>query len=142
MRALYAGYRMGAFAALDLPADIPADRFLEAMESLVTLYGDAWIARAPTAHGVLPVIVVFLMLAGPFWIAGDGLRMPWASARNVFEGYLALCDALRRDRRVLFWSRFEDKAFWTQIARYGVIRRVGTLMEHDPPLGAWETRSP
>ena len=52
---------------------------------------------------------------------------PWATERNKIEGTIKLIIELRKIKPVWIWSKEETKEFFTYIAKYGVIRRVGTF---------------
>lgn len=140
-RYLWAGYRKGAFAVLGLPDDLSPPDFGEALDTLLSMYGGLVVASAPTRLGMVPVLMVGLVNMGAFVWGGDAVRMPWASPRNVLEGQVAVVDFVRQTHRMLFTSALVDKPFWTQVARYGVISRVGTLVDGPEPLSMWETRS-
>ena len=98
------------------------------------------VARARTPHGVIPVLTVMLVHMGAFVWACATAPMPWATPRNVLEGQVAVVEVVRNERQMLFTSRPADKAFWTRVARYGIISRVGTLVDGDEPLSMWESR--
>lgn len=134
-------YRKGAFDALGLPTCETPEEFAEVLDGLLNMYGGMLVASAPTPRGIIPVLLVAAIDMGAFVWAGDTIRMPWASARNVLEGQVAVVESLRHDHRLLFSSAMRDKAFWTQVARYGVISRVGTLVDGPEPLSMWESRS-
>jgi len=105
------------------------------------MYGGLVVASAPTRLGVVPVLLISVINMGAFVWASHTVRMPWASPRNVLEGQVAVVDYVRQTHHMLFTSSPADKAFWTQVARYGVISRVGTLVDGPEPFSLWETRS-
>lgn len=105
------------------------------------MYGGLVVASAPTRLGVVPVLMVGLVNMGAFVWGGDAVRMPWASPRNVLEGQVAVVDYIRQTHRLMFATAPAEKRFWTQVARYGVISRVGTLVDGPEPLSMWESRS-
>lgn len=125
-----------------MPSGAGPAEFDEMLDQVLLSFGGMMVARAPTAHGVVPVLAVLVVDMLQFLWAGGTIRLPWASPRNVLEAQVAVLQAVRESGHMLFTSRPHDKAFWTQVARYGVIARVGTVVDGPEPLSMWETRTP
>lgn len=125
-----------------MPAGGSPVEFDEYLDQTVVMYGGMVVARARTAQGAIPVLAVLVTDMLQFLWAAGTVFMPWATPRNILEGQVAVVDAIRRESQMLFTSRPADKAFWTQVARYGVIARVGTVVDGPEPLSMWETRKP
>lgn len=125
-----------------MPRDADPAGFNDLLEQLLTMFGGMVVARAPTKRGTIPVLGVLMLDMADFLWAGGTVFMPWATPRNILEGQVAVVDSVRREGHMLFTSKPADKAFWTQVARYGVIGRVGTIVDGAEPLSLWETRKP
>lgn len=52
---------------------------------------------------------------------------PWVSDRNKIEGLVKAVLELREIKPLLIWSKEETKDFFVHVAKYGIIRRVGTF---------------
>jgi len=52
---------------------------------------------------------------------------PWAEDRDKLVGVVRLILDIREIKPVFIWSKKETKKFFTHIAKYGIIRRVGTF---------------
>ena len=52
---------------------------------------------------------------------------PWAGPRNRMEASLAYLNRRRKETPIVIWSPMEHKDFFIQMARYGILRRMGTL---------------
>lgn len=125
-----------------MPADADPEGFNDLLEQCLTMYGGMLVARAQTKRGHIPVLAVLVLDMASFLWAGGTVFMPWATPRNILEGQIAVIESIRHDSHMLFTSRPADKAFWTQVARYGVIGRVGTVVDGEEPMSMWETRRP
>lgn len=141
---------MGSFAGLLIAQDLDKSEFPQALME----YMEFNVLSAITfmAGDDLRVIGV-----GFFWPRGrilqtaDLIWFPWASKRNVLESYLNFANEIRNTTHpesgnkyvVLEFCREEGEKFFTQMCRYGVMRRVGTSHEVHPneKTCVYETRS-
>ncbi len=102
-----------------------------------------YVFEAKTKKGIIPVGMVTGKLTGPMMWLGDVIWFPWASSRNKYESIVNFLNELRRMYVGLFTCTLGDKKFYENIARHGVIRRVGTLYDiTEDKLAQWQTRKP
>jgi len=99
---------------------------------------------AETPKGRIPVGVVGGRFTGPLLFLGSMIWFPWASKRNIYESVVNTLNELRKEYLILFHSSMEDKEFYVNVARHGIIRRVGTVHDvyEDGPAALFETRKP
>lgn len=86
---------------------------------------------------------VFGVYAGTFIILQDAVWFPWSSKRNKMECVAALLNEIRKTLVAVFVSRVKDNDFYMNIAKQGVIRRIGHLhdvYEGEPGI-MFQTRS-
>lgn len=137
----YAAYKLGAFGP-DRKAD--SDGFTKQLEDYLILHDVAFIVEAPTNKGRIPVGMIVGKYMGPTLYLGDTTWFPWASDRNKIETITNLLNELRRHYIVMFFCNMRDKEFYVNIAKHGVIRRVGTIYDllSDGPAPLFQTRKP
>lgn len=137
----WAAYKLGAFGP-DRSSDSQA--FNKQLDDYLRLHDVAYIVLAKTDKGKIPVGMIVGKYMGPLLYLVDTTWFPWASSRNKLESIAKLLNELRRQYIVMFFCGIKDKDFYVNIARRGVIRRVGTiydlLIEGPSPL--FQTRKP
>lgn len=69
---------------------------------------------------------------------------PWATARNKVECGLRFFNTVRREMCCLVYAPPTEREYYTQMCRYGVLRRVGRALDYfgfdNDPADIWETR--
>ena len=102
----------------------------------------AYTLEADTKKGRIPIGVVGGRFVGPFLFIGSMNWFKWASKRNIYESVVNTLNELRKNYIVLFHSNMEDKDFYVNVAKHGIIRRVGTVHDvyEDGPAAVFETR--
>ena len=102
-----------------------------------------YIFEADTPKGRIPVGMLTGKLLGPMLWLGDAVWFPWTSSRNKYESVVNILNELRRHYVAVFTCTLKDKKFYENVARHGVIRRVGTLYDiTEDKLAEWQTRKP
>ena len=137
----WAAYKLGAFGP-DRSSDSQA--FNKQLDDYLILHDAAYTVLAKTNKGKIPVGMVVGKYMGPILYLGDTTWFPWASDRNKLEFISHLLNELRRQYIVMFFCNMRDKDFYVNIARRGVIRRVGTIYDllTDGPSPLFQTRKP
>lgn len=137
----WAAYKLGAFGP-DRSAD--SHHFNKQLDDYLILHDIAYIISAPTDKGKIPVGLVVGKYMGPILYLGDTTWFPWSSDRNKLESIANLLNELRRQYIVMFFCNMRDKEFYVNIAKRGVIRRVGTIYDLliDGPSPLFQTRKP
>jgi len=137
----YAAYKLGAFGP-DRQAD--SEGFTKQLEDYLILHDVAFIVEAPTSKGRIPVGMIVGKYMGPTLYLGDTTWFPWASNRNKIESITNLLNELRRHYIVMFFCNMRDKEFYVNIAKHGVIRRIGTIYDllSEGPAPLFQTRKP
>lgn len=68
----------------------------------------------------------------------------WATARNRVECGVRFFNAIRREMCCMVYATPSERAYFTQLCRYGVMRRVGKVMDYfgfdREPADVWQTR--
>lgn len=97
---------------------------------------------APTKNGFIPVGMFSGEFIGPMLMIGNANWFPWASSRNKLESAVHAINELRKQYIVLIHSNMQDKEFYVEIARHGVLRRVGTIYDvyEDGPAALFQSR--
>lgn len=133
---LYAAYVKGAFPErFGFPKGLKPREFDEALSLLVDQVDHLWVMA-----GIQPFGFALGVNFGPCVLPGDFTWFPWASERNRLEGIVALLVEIQKEAVGLSWTKPEEKRLWEHIAKYGVIRRVGTVFDLGEPLAMWQTR--
>lgn len=111
-------------------------------ELVDTQYNGAWAVTAPTNYGEIPVGAVFAWVRGKVVQMGDMLWFPWASKRNILEASIIFFHEMRKQAVVLEFAQKKDEAFFSHIASYGIMRRVGHVHDiyQDQPAILFQTR--
>lgn len=132
---VYAAYVKGAMPErFGIPSGLKPREFDAALSLLLEQVEHFWIMA-----GARPFGFALGVNFGAFILPGDFTWFPWASDRNRLEGIVALMMEINKSGVGLFWTNHEEKHLWTHVAKYGVIRRVGTI-EMDDKIAMWQTR--
>lgn len=138
---LWAAYKLGTFGTVK---DITPDEFKADLAYHLGHFDIAFSLVADTKKGRIPVGVVGGRFNGPLLFLGSMTWFPWTSKRNIYESVVNTLNELRKKYIILFHSNMDDKDFYVNVARHGIIRRVGTV--HDVyangPAALFETRKP
>jgi len=136
----WAAYKLGAFGPIP-QAD--TETFTQQLDEYLALHDIAFIVSAKTKKGHIPVGLVVGKYMGPILYLGDTTWFPWASPRNKMETITHLLNDLRRQYIVMFFCHITDKDFYVNIAKTGVIRRVGTIHDlmADCPAPLFQTKT-
>lgn len=87
-----------------------------------------------------PVGVVYGKEFGDSIILGSITWFTWASNRNIIESLLYFINRMRKEVHLIGTAEMKDKKFFEHMARYGVIRRVGTFNQSNPVMTVFESR--
>ena len=130
---------MGSFGE---PEDITQDEFRNRTSDYLGLTDITYTLIAQTAKGKIPVGLFGGNFNGPMLFIGDAVWFKWASSRNKLESAIHALNELRKKYIVLLHSTMKDKDFYVNIAKHGVIRRVGTIYDvyEDGPAAMFQTR--
>jgi len=116
---LWAAYRMGVWEDFIKP-DLNKDKFTN------TVAGFSELSELMIVVTDKPIGLVSIRQdARALEIHVDWF--PWATSRNKIEGTARSILDLRGIKTLLIWSKWETNPFFTYIAKYGIIRRVGTF---------------
>lgn len=127
LRWLWAAYKMGDFDDGIIEGIDQAD-FAETMTELLSRYtwGSIAMAKIPGKEELVPV--------GLFVVEGEGrIVMPhvrwfsWAKPRVRLAGAASFLIELKKDVIGIVYAKMNEKRFFEQLCRYGIIRRVGHI---------------
>ena len=104
------------------------------------IYDFVWVLEAKTLKGYQPAGFVFGKILGPINEIGDMLWMPWATERNKLESSVNFLNDMRKTTTLVWQCEAQDREFFTHVCRYGIARRVGTLILPDKQLMEFQTR--
>ena len=124
-RWLWAAYRKGGFETL--PENMDIDEFTAAAFDHLNRFTEQFVVETDRPVGLI------LTLTDGYRFEPHAIWFPWASRRNILEGTLKFLSQERRDRLGIIYMAMEFKRFLEQLARYGVIRRVGTVRNFFKP---------
>jgi hypothetical protein len=138
-RYAWAAYKLGAFGPM---SNANASEFTKQLDDYLALHDIAFIVESVTNKGRIPVGMVVGKYMGPILYLGDTTWFPWASPRNKMETITNLLNELRRHYIVMLFCNMQDKEFYLNIAKHGVIRRVGTIYDllTDGPAPLFQSR--
>ena len=142
LRWAYAAYKLGAFGPM---TNKNPEQFNQEFYERTMLHDVVFMMQSVTKKGRIPVGITLGKFMGPMLFLGDTTWFPWASTRNKVECATHVLDQLRRDYVCLLFCNWSDKAFYENIAKYGVLRRIGKicdlLVDGDAPLFQTRKRS-
>jgi len=127
---LWAAYRSGAFTEW-LDADLSQADFAEKMLAyFMEIYarrGEVMIGLANFGSRPMSPVGLFRVdtFQGAFW--PHVVWFPWATARNKLEVVVGFIQWLKEQGLVLISAEPKNIPFFSHVARYGLIRRVGTI---------------
>ena len=138
---LYAAYKQKAFGEFTNSGPREFDKQLD---DYLALHEIAFIVESKTKEGQIPVGMIVGKFMGPILFLGDTTWFPWASSRNKMETITHLLNELRKRYIVMFFCEQKDKEFYLNIAKQGIIRRLGTIYDLFVDGGAplFQTRRP
>ena len=119
MKYLWAAYRMGVWNHL-LEEDLTKEQFSLLIVEL------AETSRLMIIENKKPLGLVSVREDGRV-VEPHIDWFPWSTDRNKLEGAIRITLDLREIKPVLVWVTDETKQFFTHIAKYGIMRRVGTF---------------
>jgi hypothetical protein len=154
LRYLWAAYKKGCLKDMAAPFDgteMTVDEFkAEFLAAVTTRYHGAWTLFGETGKGFIPVGCILGFYShplpdwSPFMIVGDMVWMPWATTRNKIESAVHFFAHIRKEIAMVDYAYGEtNKRFFEVIARHGVMRRVGTMLNvvKNEPVAVFETRA-
>jgi len=122
----WAAYKLGAFGP-DISSDSKV--FTKQLDEYLALHNIVYTVESITKDGRIPVGIIGGKFMGPILYLGDMTWFPWASDRNKMECMTNILNELRKQYIVMFFCSMADKEFYINIAKHGVIRRVGTIYD-------------
>ena len=131
---------MGSFGEVE---DISQDEFRARTGEYLNLTDVTYALIGKTKNGNIPVGLFCGKFNGPMLFIGSAIWFKWASDRNKVETAVHALNELRKEYIVLLHSNMKDKEFSVNIAKHGVIRRVGTIYDvyDDGPAALFQTRT-
>lgn len=141
LRWAYAAYKLGAFGPI---VNAGPEEFNKFFEEFTMLHDEVFVMQSVTKNGRIPVGITLGKYMGPTLFGGDTTWFPWASARNKMECMTHILNELRRQYIVMLFCNMKEKDFYVNIAKHGVIRRVGTIYDLlvDGPAPLFQSRKP
>ena len=135
----WAAYKLGAFGP---QMDADSKVFTDQLNEYIALHDVAFIVESITKKGRIPIGLVVGKYIGPILQLIETTWFPWATARNKMESMTNLLNDLRKRYVVTFVCSIKDRDFFVNIAKHGVLRRVGTLYDlfTDGPAPFFQTR--
>ena len=124
-RWLWAAYRKGGVEAI--PRDLDMEEFLAAAFGHLEKFSEQFMVETDRPVGVI------VTLTDGYRFEPHAVWFPWASPRNKLEGTLKFLSQERKDRMGIIYLDMGQKRFLEQLARYGVVRRVGTVKSFFEP---------
>lgn len=118
---------------------------MDAFVDWLHTYTYVWVLCAPCDGESRPVGLGLGHDIAGYSVAGVGrfAWFPWATGRRRIEASVALFNAVRRQAVVMVPCPQKDVPFFTHLAKYGVLRRVGTIHDvDDEPVALFQTRKP
>jgi hypothetical protein len=131
---LWAAYQKGAFPKIT--EGLTAREFLETMAVLIANIDSCDLLFAPTYRGTIPVGMVAAELTD-HRMNPEFIFFPWASARNKLESIVNYVNEFRRGFLIMQASPEEEWRFYTHLAKYGILHRVGKVPDYyslDEPM--------
>lgn len=110
-----------------IPRDLDIDQFLAAAFGHLESFQEQFMVETDRPVGVI------VTLTDGYRFEPHAIWFPWASLRNRLEGSLKFLNQERKDRLGIIYMGLDQKRFLEQMARYGVIRRVGTVKSFFEP---------
>ena len=126
MKWLWAAYRKEAFSGKLFPKGLDQSDFKDTVIQYFSQMSEVFMLEAVTSNGKIPVGIVSTLVFSRTEPHVDWF--PWASSRNKLET-VALFLSKMRNRSLLVWAEESEVDFYTRIAQYGVLRRVGKLIK-------------
>ena len=123
MKFLWAAYKKNAFSEETLPKDLSQERFTQLIESIFNIMSEVFILESETKRGKMPIgIITTTKVSSRTEPNVDWF--PWASNRNKIEATAYFLTKMRK-RSMLIWANDDTLRFFTRIAQYGALRRIG-----------------
>lgn len=126
LRWTYAAYKLGAFGPITSKSP---EQFNQEFQDRVMLHDVVFMMQSVTEKGRIPVGITLGKFMGPILFLGDTTWFPWASSRNKMECATHVLNELRREYIVMLFCDWNEKEFYVNIAKHGVIRRVGKICD-------------
>lgn len=120
MKYLWAAYRSDAFPVL--PEDLNQNDFDTAIHDILNHMSEVFILESETKRGKMPIGVVTTLVTSRTEPQVDWF--PWASNRNKLEAAAYFLKKMQK-RPMLIWANDDTLKFYTRIAQYGALRRIG-----------------
>lgn len=124
-RWLWAAYGKGAF--LDVPRGLDLDQFVAAAYDRLNRFSEQFLVETDRPIGLI------LTLTDGYRFEPHAEWFPWASQRNRMTGALTFLNRERKDRLGVIYMDMSGKTFLEHLAKYGVLRRVGTVFDFFEP---------
>ena len=119
---------------MGLPKDLQAPEFRQmTLDTIAESIKWGWnfvVFIAKTSAGMIPIGIV--RLATEEWrIEPEFSWFPEASLRNRLECVAKWLVSCKGRHLVLVYASPRDTTFWTHLAKYGLLRRVGTMRHYE-----------
>ncbi|MGI9411545.1 MAG: hypothetical protein ACR2OV_15810 [Hyphomicrobiaceae bacterium] len=124
-RWLWAAYQKGGLEAI--PRDLDTAQFIAAAFGHLEKFSEQFMVETDRPIGAI------VTLTNGYLFEPHAIWFPWASPRNKLEGALKFLSQERKDRLGVIYMDLDRKRFLEQMARYGVLRRVGTVKNFFEP---------
>jgi len=127
MKWLYAGYKKGAFPAIERdlgPKDF--DREFRASAGGSTIF---FTLLAPVDGKVIPIGLVGAEVRGKT-MEPHAAWFKWASPRNKLTSLVNIGNEIRKVFTILVVAKEDSRAMYVQLCRYGLGRQVGKIHDY------------
>jgi len=120
MKYLWAAYKKDGLPAL--PENLNKEEFTDLVTEFLSGFSEVFIIESPTIRGKIPVAIITTLVTSRTEPNVDWF--PWASNRNKLEAAAYFLSKMRK-RPILIWANKETTPYFTRLAQYGVLRRIG-----------------
>lgn len=124
LKYLWAAYKKNAFSDDILPRDLDQNEFTMRVTDILNHMNEVFMLESVTVRGKIPIGMISTMATSRMEPRTDWF--PWASNRNKIEATAYFLTKMRK-RPMLIWANDDTLRFFTRIAQYGALRRVGKV---------------
>jgi hypothetical protein len=123
-----------------LPRDLPVVEFMGKVAEIADRHSEVWTLVAQTHKGKIPVgTIAGAMNGNMIWTRV--VWFPWASLRNKIECALKFAKQVGDEAVALYAAREDEKDFLVHLAKYAVVKRVGTVIRGGESSALFQSRN-
>lgn len=128
LKYVWASYKKGALPVDIFPSGLDVEGFNEVFYDVLASVPFVYILEKDKT----PMGIVLSVLTPPRKMEPHVEWFPWATRRNKLECAIKFLNEMRkRDILLLIWSKKEATPFFTHIAKYGILHRVGKVINYN-----------